>query len=217
MEENNLLDRTSEGNGAEKKTAGEAGTTAVAPSPALPAPTNPRDTADGKAPITEDPYDFERCTVTFSFTLLPADGDGRGRRVVISARNHLDAPIFAEGEWRLADLVGEQAMPKVSVELAQRIIAALPARAEARQARQAAQTPVAKSKAARSKRGQPHASAQAALPGAVPGSASSPPSPTEDRPRALRREQHGAEKAVQLSMFDVFASNQEVLDDPGNA
>lgn len=215
MEENKLLEITSEVDEEDQEPTKEAGTTAT---PSSLTPGAPAHSVDGKAPITEDPYDFEQCTVTFTFTLLPADGDARGRRVVISARNHLDAPIFAEGEWRLADLVGEQAMPNVSVELAQRIVAALPARAQARQAKQAAQMPAAKStgKAARGKHSQPTAPGQALLPNTVPGPTPAATSTAEEQPRAVRKEPHGAEKAVQLSMFDVFANDPEISHDPGN-
>ena len=80
------------------------------------------------------------------------------------------------------------------------IVADLPARAQAHQAKQT-QAEKSKGKGARGKQGQPPTPAQATIPAAANG---------QDRPRAASRNQHGSENAVQLSMFDVFAANPEV-------
>jgi hypothetical protein len=51
-------------------------------------------TAGGEAQEAE-PYDWDRCTISLSVTLLPRDADPRGRATLIGARTHEDAPIIA--------------------------------------------------------------------------------------------------------------------------
>src|SRR5437588_4142121 len=43
--------------------------------------------------FTDEPYEFERCTITLTLQFWPDDGHAQGRRVLVSARNHLDAPL----------------------------------------------------------------------------------------------------------------------------
>jgi hypothetical protein len=58
------------------------------------ADSQPGDTAGGEAQEAE-PYDWDRCTISLSVTLLPRDGNPRGRATLIGARTHEDAPIIA--------------------------------------------------------------------------------------------------------------------------
>ena len=49
---------------------------------------------DERSEIEKQPYDFDHCTVQVAIQLLPDDGDGNGRMVVIGVRSHLDVPIL---------------------------------------------------------------------------------------------------------------------------
>ena len=82
MEDNEVLDITGGDAEAMRDTTEEKAMLASSPSPVQEAPDTLKYSECGKAPILEDPYDFEQCTGTFTFTLLPADGDACGRRVV---------------------------------------------------------------------------------------------------------------------------------------
>jgi hypothetical protein len=52
--------------------------------------------ANDKKLIVDDPYDFDRCQISLTVTWLPNDGDPNGRQVIVSVRNHLDAPIVRQ-------------------------------------------------------------------------------------------------------------------------
>lgn len=70
-------------------------------------------TAPKSADAVKEPFEFGKCTVSFSLTLLPASGDGRGqRRAIISAASHNLPPEIefleiSDGEnlIEIADLV----------------------------------------------------------------------------------------------------------------
>jgi hypothetical protein len=72
----------------------EAGDPAQESGAAPAADSQPASAAVGEAQEAE-PYDWERCTISLSVTLLPRDGDPRGRATLIGARTHDDTPIIA--------------------------------------------------------------------------------------------------------------------------
>jgi len=43
--------------------------------------------------LLEEPYDFEKCTISIGIQLLPDDGSG-DRQVLIGVRNHSDPPLL---------------------------------------------------------------------------------------------------------------------------
>lgn len=60
----------------------------------------------------KEPFEFGKCTVNLNLTLLPASGDGRGRRAIISAASHNLPPEIefleiseAENLTEIADLM----------------------------------------------------------------------------------------------------------------
>lgn len=52
--------------------------------------------SNNKKLIVDDPYDYDKCQISLTITWLPNDGDPNGRQVIVSARNHLDAPIIRQ-------------------------------------------------------------------------------------------------------------------------
>jgi hypothetical protein len=49
-------------------------------------------TAPKPADAVKEPFEFGKCTVNLNLTLLPASGDGRGRRAIVSAVSHGSPP-----------------------------------------------------------------------------------------------------------------------------
>src|SRR2546422_833882 len=47
-----------------------------------------------RSPFADEPYEYERCTLTVTLQFWPADDHAEGRRVLLSARNHQDKPIL---------------------------------------------------------------------------------------------------------------------------
>jgi hypothetical protein len=70
--------------------------TAVAAVPVADAKDNPppspsaikNNTTAPKSADAKEPFEFGKCTVNLSLTLLPSIGDGRGRRAIVSAASH---------------------------------------------------------------------------------------------------------------------------------
>lgn len=44
--------------------------------------------------LDNDPYTYEGCVISANISWLPSDENPAGRQIVVSVRNHLEAPIF---------------------------------------------------------------------------------------------------------------------------
>ena len=80
--------------------------------------------------LADEPYEFERCTITASVVWLPADDHTAGRQMLVGVRSHLDAPIlrvFREADLPLAPLprVLETLLEELRTELPNRQVARL--------------------------------------------------------------------------------------------
>lgn len=51
-------------------------------------------TPDSEPAADEQPYDWEKCTVRFSITFLPGDGDEGGRQIILGCNTHRDPPLI---------------------------------------------------------------------------------------------------------------------------
>jgi hypothetical protein len=109
--------------------AGDADASLDAASPAQPSATVEPPTAP------DEPYNFDRCTITIGIQLLPLAevGDPKERQAIIGVRNHNDPPILRMGRWE--DLA--TGFRFIAQELLDQLRADLPARERARQEREA--------------------------------------------------------------------------------
>jgi hypothetical protein len=53
-----------------------------------------RRASDGDTAASEQPYDWDKCTVRLSITFLPGDGDEGGRQIIIGCNTHRDPPLI---------------------------------------------------------------------------------------------------------------------------
>lgn len=96
-------------------------------------------------PDEDEPYVFNDCTVTINIQLLPDDGDGDGREVIIAVSSHIEGPLVELTRLRL---LGE--LPPPVAELVRLHEGRLPALGEAR-AEQRQRETTAKASGAKSK------------------------------------------------------------------
>lgn len=68
--------------------AGGGHNTAEAPQPA--APLSPKTRI---LPDEDEPYSYPDCTVNINIQLLPDDGDGEGREVIVAVSSHIEGPL----------------------------------------------------------------------------------------------------------------------------
>ncbi len=154
---------------------------------------------NGKAPVENQPYAFDQCTITIGIQLLPADGDPQGRLAVLGVRSHADPPIIymvREAELLLPDIL-KNLLAQLATELPARKEAHEAAEAKARADEEARKVKVARaSKPAKPARKKldlsaapgdaPEQPLAAVTPPAPPPAKSAPPpasdSSTEDKP-----------------------------------
>jgi len=116
---------------------------------------NAPDTKPGEATTADDlrdePYEFERCTVQVTITLLPQEATG-DRPAIIGVRSHKDAPLIKMA--RASDL-GE--LPAPILALLEELKGLLPARAATARARREAEAEQKRIEAERRQKAQPAA------------------------------------------------------------
>ena len=96
------------------------------------AATNSTGKVSEHSPFANEPYEFERCTLTVVLQFWPQDDNLHGRMVVVSARNHQDKPLL-----RLAREHELGALPPVVCALLEQLRAELPERQQAHAEREA--------------------------------------------------------------------------------
>ena len=81
---------------------------------------------DPRSALEKQPYQFEQCTIQVAIQMLPDDGDGKGRPILLGLRSHLDAPIV---QMLRANELG--ILPPAVAALIEQLKSELPAREQA--------------------------------------------------------------------------------------
>lgn len=172
--------------------------TATPADAAAASPIPPQD-EDPRSDIERQPYEFDRCTVQIAIQLLPNDGDGKGRPVLIGVRTHLDAPIV---RMMRANELGE--LPPAISSLVEQLKGELPAREQdarerwekEKEARARRHTKASPAKEAKTAKG-----ATPAKPKTVGGAAAPAPSVLTDEQRANAIGQAATANKQQMALF----------------